>query len=168
MAMTLFRVRKTQHWTGQPEPGFAGIGRWHSAKRPILYLAETPALAALEWLKGKFSTGMLESEIGHAKLILLAVTVEGELADVPAVPLSALPSGWERVPNAQSTVTQAIGNDWLSSRRSLALRAPSATLPGGMGWNVLLNPAHAAYPSEFSDSALSVTPFDLAYYLNLP
>ena len=167
MAMTLYRVQKAKRWNGQPQPGFAGVGRWHSGGRAVLYLAETPAVAVLEWIKGKLATGLLETEISEAKLIMVSATLDLDGAVLASVSPDILPSGWEQIPNARSQATQKLGDAWLTSRNSLALRVPTATLPSGMGWNVLLNPAHPDYPVVFPLERLTVTPFGLDYYLGI-
>jgi len=165
MTLSLYRVQKAKRWTGQPEPGFCKLGRWHNGGRAVLYLAGSPALAVLEWLKSKMSQGLLESEISQAELLLVSLSLNLDPATVPRVNPADLPVAWEQVPNIHSEATQKLGNDWLSSRKSFALRVPSATLPAGMGWNVLLNPAHPDYPVSFPPESFSVTAFSLAYYL---
>lgn len=168
MTLTLYRVQKTVHWGGQPEPGFCRVGRWHSGGRAILYLAESPALAVLEWIKSKMSQGLLEREISQAELLLVAVTLDLDPGSLPFIDAAGLPGGWEQIPNIYSEATQKLGNDWLSGRQSLALRVPSAALPPGGGWNLLLNPGHPGYPAAFPAERISVTPFSLAYYLGFP
>ncbi len=168
MTLALYRVQKAKRWTGQPEPGFCRIGRWHSGGRAILYLAESPALAVLEWIKSKVSQGLFESEISQAELLLVSLTLELDPATLPSLNPADLPEGWEQIPNIHSEDTQKSGNTWLASRTSLALRVPSATLPPGEGWNVLLNPGHPDYPASFPPDRVSTTPFSLAYYLGFP
>jgi len=165
MTLVLYRVQKAKRWSGQPEPGFCQVGRWHSNGRAMLYTAESPTLACLEWIKSKLSQGLIESELTHAKLLLVSLILDLDPTALPAVDPAILPIGWEQVPNIHSEATQKLGNDWLLSRKSFALRVPSATLPAGMGWNVLLNPAHPDYPVSFPPESLSVTEFGLAYYL---
>jgi RES domain-containing protein len=168
MALTLYRVQKVKRWHGQPEPGFCKQGRWHSGGRAMLYLAESPALAVLEWIKSKISAGLVESEISAAELILVSLTLDLDPATLPSVIPVDLPEGWEQIPNIHSEATQKLGNAWLSSRKSLALRVPSATLPPGTGWNVLLNPGHPDYPAEFPAERVATIPFSLAYYVGFP
>lgn len=49
---------------------------------------------------------------------------------------ASLPHGWRR----DISITQSIGDEWLSSNRSLLLEVPSALVPET--WNVLINPSH--------------------------
>lgn len=132
----------------------------------MVYLAESPALATLEWLKSKLAAGLLETELSHAALLLVSLTLE--LDAIPALNPLDLPAGWETIPNIHSDFTQSLGNAWLDSCTSPALRVPSATLPGGMGWNVLLNPAHPDYPGLTLPDRIVTTPFSLSYYLGFP
>lgn len=164
MGYVFYRVQKAGRWSGRLEPGFSRSGRWHSGGRPVVYLAESPALATLEWLKSKMAVGLIEAELSQAALIMVSVTLELDV--VPTVAVADLPVDWQTIPNIFSEYTQSLGNAWLDGRTSATLRVPSATLPFGMGWNVLLNPAHPKYPLR----PLSVTtvPFSLAYYLGFP
>lgn len=49
---------------------------------------------------------------------------------------ASLPNGWRQNIDA----TQAIGDEWLASNRSLLLEVPSVLVPET--WNVLINPSH--------------------------
>lgn len=65
--------------------------------------------------------------------------------------LATLPRNWYQIDNPGC---QAIGTEWLKSKRSLALKVPSVPVRGD--WNVLLNPSHP----NFSDvSVTSRIPF---------
>jgi RES domain-containing protein len=94
-------------------------GRWNSPGRPVVYLAEHPALAALE-LRVHLD---LPFELIPEDFVLMRVSVpDGSVADSSAVPLD-------------------VGNAWLAEAPSAALRVPSVLVPHS--WNVLLNPRHA-------------------------
>jgi RES domain-containing protein len=56
---------------------------------------------------------------------------------IEKIEVDSLSPNWVEDVNA----TQAIGDRWLSERRSLRLQVPSALVPET--WNVLLNPQHA-------------------------
>jgi RES domain-containing protein len=95
-------------------------GRWNSPGRPMLYLAEHPALAALE-LRVHLD---LPFELLPADFVLMQV-------EVPNGPII----GFE-VPAA----TAAAGDTWLAEARSVTMQVPSVLMPHA--WNVLLNPHH--------------------------
>ena len=94
----------------------------------MVYLAEHPALAALE-VRVHLD---LPFELLPNDFVLMRV----ELPDGLIAGIDAPPGG-----SMSDLQTVAIGNAWLAEGRSLALRVPSVLLP--YSWNVLLNPRHA-------------------------
>jgi RES domain-containing protein len=96
-------------------------GRWNSPGRPMVYAAESAALAVLEvrvhldldWRVLPDDYVLMEIDAGD----LVAET----LAETPVDP-------------------RAAGDAWLASGRSALLRAPSFIVPESA--NVLVNPAH--------------------------
>ncbi len=59
--------------------------------------------------------------------------------DVTTVPVATLPSNWND-PGAPLDPTQAIGLDWIESKRSAVLGVPSAVVPQEL--NYVLDVAH--------------------------
>lgn len=115
--------------------GAAAVGgRWNSVGRPVIYLADSLALAQLE---KRVHTPM------RPPCDLVAVEAIVPAAAVASAEGVALPDDWGAdnvdwsVGNAAS---QCIGDDWLARGTSLLLRVPSVVVP--VGWNYLLNPAH--------------------------
>ena len=97
-------------------------GRWNSPGRPVIYLAEHPALAALE-VRVHLD---LPFELLPDDYVLLSVGVpEGSLREV-----------------TDATDTVRTGNAWLAEGLSCALRVPSVLVPHA--FNILLNPHHPA------------------------
>lgn len=95
-------------------------GRWNSPGRAVVYLAEHPALAALE-VRVHLD---LPFELLPADYVLLGVFVPDRLiAEAEASP-----------------DTVAVGNAWVAAGKSSALRVPSVLVPHA--WNILLNPGH--------------------------
>jgi RES domain-containing protein len=95
-------------------------GRWNSPGRPVVYLAEHPALAALE--------------------VRVHLDLPFELLPVDFVLMRVLlPDAATERSNA-STSTVAAGDAWLSEARSLILHVASVLVPHS--WNLLLNPRH--------------------------
>ncbi|MDE2578140.1 MAG: RES family NAD+ phosphorylase [Hyphomicrobiales bacterium] len=105
-------------------------GRWHHAGRPILYTAEHPAAAMLEML-----AHMDRADIPD-NYQLLAIDIDEPFAR-EELKRDALTSDWRDTP----AVTRGVGDAWLRSNASLALRVPSALAP--QSWNYLINPRHA-------------------------
>jgi RES domain-containing protein len=104
--------------------------RWNSAGVRVAYASSDPALAVLEVLVHVKDTNLLSSYS----------LVSGSIPDglVKDVDRSLLPKEWRSSP-VPATV-QAVGDDWIRSASSLALRVPSVLVPSGS--NLLINPAH--------------------------
>jgi RES domain-containing protein len=111
--------------------GMQASGRWHTAGRPIVYLAETPASALLETLVH------LEVDEYHRPTTyqLLKIEVPGEVSR-EETSLQALPVGWRR----DEGVPREIGDAWLLRSSSALMRVPSVITPETGNW--LLNPRH--------------------------
>lgn len=108
-------------------------GRWNSPGVPVVYLAESRALAALEILAG------LQSRESLQAYVLIKVRFEKKL--VEQLPLDSLPGKWRTSPPQPDT--QALGDLWVREARSAVLRVPSAVIPDE--FNFLLNPAHPEF-----------------------
>lgn len=122
-------------WRISPFPDLSGrggvlaSGRWHSAGRPVVYLADSPSGAMLETLVHL----ELDAEDIPETYQLLRVELP---EDASLILADDLGEGWEHDP----ALTRAIGNQWLADGESLLLGVPSAIMPHTQ--NYLLNPAH--------------------------
>ena len=108
-------------------------GRWNSVGIAAVYGADSEALAVLEVLV-------------HLRDVRPLPAYSIVVADIPRafirdLDVSILPTDWNAYPVAPQV--QAIGDTWLKARRGLALRVPSAVVREG--FNVLINPGHAAF-----------------------
>ncbi len=101
-------------------------GRWNSIGRPVVYLAEHPALAVLEVLAHLD----LPLELAPDDYLILKFKAANEVAVLNAQTSPMSPD------------TKAIGDAWLASNQSALLRVPSVLAPES--WNYLLNPIHPA------------------------
>lgn len=130
--ISTWRIIKQQHaktaFTGEGARLYGG--RWNSAGRPAVYTAESRALALAEILVH------LESVQALSRYVIFQVEIDESL--VAGVEISSLPKNWRSEPPPKRL--QLIGDDWLASGRSLALRVPSAIVMGE--FNYLLNPLH--------------------------
>jgi RES domain-containing protein len=109
-------------------------GRWNSPGRSVVYLADHPALAALE-VRVHLD---LPFELLPDDYVLLSVSVpDGSIGDMAT---------------AENTV--ATGNAWLEAGDAAALRVPSVLVPHA--FNILLNPRHT---SAVTAEVASVEPF---------
>ena len=111
--------------------GMLASARWHTAGRPIVYLAETPAGALLEVLVH------LELDEAHrpATYQLLRIEAPDNIA-LQRTDTASLSGDW-RVKESQ---TQARGDAWLRAGDTALLAVPSAIVPETSNW--LLNPRH--------------------------
>jgi RES domain-containing protein len=104
-------------------------GRWNPVGFPVIYAAESYALALLETL--------LHAQIGVPPPACRYVEIEipDEISSETVRP-EDLP-GWD---HPDFAVAQAYGRDWIRDRRSAILRVPSVVSPTDR--NIVINPAH--------------------------
>jgi RES domain-containing protein len=108
-------------------------GRWNSPGTRMIYCSEHPALAALEKL-----VHIQDIEQLRRSYSLIALGCPDELTE--ALP-TRLPRNWTG--DGARARLRRIGDQWIASRRSLALVVPSVVLPRSS--NILVNPLHAAF-----------------------
>lgn len=128
----LYRLVK-QKYARQALRGRGGLeadGRWHTAGRPVVYMASSEALAVLE------VRVHLGSIIPVGAYAMLTIELPRRLVEV--LPRERWPSNWDAVPNGPDT--QELGDRWLLRAGSAALRVPS--IHSSSDFNILLNPAH--------------------------
>lgn len=105
-------------------------GRWNSRGVAVVYMSESLELALLEALVH------LDLDALPADYWQLCFEMDDSL--ISGTP-RRLPKGWDAPPPYRRRV-QAVGDRWVQSRASLALRVPASVLPDRC--NVLINPAH--------------------------
>jgi RES domain-containing protein len=150
--MQAFRIVKKRHvltaFSGDGAREYGG--RWNLPGVPMVYAAQTRALAALESLahyagaERRISFAIFELEVPDGLVMRLAP--------------ERLPRDWRSGEPAAST--QQIGSEWQRSGESIVLLVPSALIP--QEWCMLLNPEHPdtarvmiGYPEPFQfDSRL--------------
>jgi RES domain-containing protein len=107
-------------------------GRWNSRGVPMVYTSTSLALAVVELFV------YLEPSLAPDDLVSIsAMLPEGEPART--IQASDLPPEWR----AEEVDPRQIGDEWIRSGASLALRVPSVPIPPE--WNVLINPRHARF-----------------------
>lgn len=114
-------------------------GRWSPVGLPLVYTAESRALAVLEVLAHVDDPERLR---GREWAFIRA--------DIPTSAIEKperVPDNWRQLPH--STATQQFGAAWARDKRSAVLRVPSVIVPGE--FNYLLNPTHPG----FKDIALN-------------
>jgi RES domain-containing protein len=114
--------------------GIGGLyvsGRWHTKGHPVVYCTLNPATALLETLVHM----EIDSEDRPERFRVLRIEGPDSLS-VEKVALTSLPFDWAE----ELSITQIVGDRWLTEGRSLLLQVPSALVPET--WNVLVNPRH--------------------------
>ncbi len=125
---SLWRISNYHSLSG--EGGLLFSARWHTAGKPIVYFAESPAGALVEALVHL----ELDETDWPSSYQLMQVEYPEKLR------LENLDPATTRNWRANVSVTRRLGDAWLLAGRSALARVPSAILPET--WNVLLNPIH--------------------------
>jgi len=113
--------------------GRTAAGRWHNQGRPVVYCASSEALAVLELRVH------LGAYVPRSPYVMHTIDVPG--AVITELAEESLPLGWDAVPHTGTS--RAVGDEWLESARSVALRVPSIHTETDR--NVLRNPAHGGF-----------------------
>ena len=130
--ITAWRIVKKQNAAGAFDGEGARLfgGRWNSPGVPVVYLASTRALAALEMAVHLDRWTLL------ASFVLIPCDFEQRL--VTTIDSSALPMDWRR--NPPPLALAIIGDQWVDQAHSAVLAVPSALIEEET--NFLLNPRH--------------------------
>jgi RES domain-containing protein len=105
-------------------------GRWSPAGVAIVYAAESRALAVVEILANVDDAETLFD----VAWVVVSAEIPTALIEMPP----RMPDSWRQFPHPPET--QAWGLEWARAKRTVALRVPSAVVPGE--FNYLLDPAH--------------------------
>lgn len=151
--LTVWRLTREEY----VDTAFSGEGarlygnRFNSKGTRIIYTSENLPLALLETIVGLSN---------HSQLFeYIFFRAELPEQNVEPLPLDMLPSNWDLRPPASDT--KRIGDSWIDTRRSLALRVPSVVAP--YSYNYLLNPAHPEF-SEITIHEPENMPVDLRLF----
>lgn len=132
---TVWRIVK-QRYGSQPFDGEGARrfgGRWNSRGVPVVYAADSRALAALELLVHVEQSALL------AAYVLVGCDVDDTF--VLTLGTRTLPAHWRQSP-APHELTR-IGDAWVRAGSSPVLAVPSALIPDESIY--LLNPRHAEF-----------------------
>jgi RES domain-containing protein len=125
----LWRVSNYQTLDGVG--GLYVSGRWHTKGHPVVYCTLNPATALLETLVHI----EIDSDDRPERFQVLRIECPDSLS-VELIEALSLPMDWAQ----DISFTQAIGDRWLSEKRSLLLQVPCVLVPETS--NVLVNPQH--------------------------
>ena len=132
MRLSAWRILKAKY-QDQPLSGEGARrvgGRWNHRGTPLVYLAESIALATLEVLVH------LQDAETLPKYALADIQFDSSL--VRELRAEDLPENWNVFPHPAST--KEIGRQWVDTRSSALLKVPSSVSPREA--NYLLNPEH--------------------------
>ena len=106
-------------------------GRWNNIGVPMLYASEHQSLCVLEFAVHTHLT-LLPKD-------LFMITLELPPDKKAVTAAKGLPYNWHQTPHHNAT--QVFGDDFIREGAFLALRVPSAIVPGE--FNLIINPNHA-------------------------
>ncbi len=129
--LKVWRISKPAR--GKTSPNGTGAHRWNSPETPIIYAAESRALAVLEMLCHLEGRELLEP------YVLIEIGIDESL--VQKIEKSSLPQNWRADPPPPEL--KRFGDRWIRSAECPVLRVPSALLPEEH--NFLLNTEHANF-----------------------
>jgi len=109
-------------------------GRWNPKGIPMIYTAESVALAALEVL----------IRLATPKHYCRVIYEIPDSASMETVAIAELPTNW-LLPHPNTHLIES-GRRWALEKRSLLRKVPSAVVRGE-GWNYLINPLHPEFPT---------------------
>lgn len=149
--MRVYRICRAEHVaTALTGIGAASYpGRWNSKGVHLVYTAGSHSLALLEML---VHVNTLRDVPDNLRLL----SYDLPDACVHDLDPALWPAGWDQLPYSQAV--RRVGDDFIRAGAHLALRVPSAIVPGES--NVLINPRHAdiARVTEVGNSPLAPDP----------
>ncbi|WP_448700808.1 RES family NAD+ phosphorylase [Mucilaginibacter sp. AW1-3] len=145
--MILYRLSKQQYINDLSGRGAELTGgRWNSKGIPVLYTAESRALAAIE-IAVHIPLGIIPSNY-----YLAAIELPGP-DRIARIEIADLPARWDSHPFIK--ITQRAGDIFIKENKHLALQVPSATVKGDH--NYLINPNHVDFKKV---KVISTEPFE--------
>jgi RES domain-containing protein len=130
--MIVYRLSKDRYANDLSGRGaeLAG-GRWNSKGVAMLYTSESIALCTVE-VAVHMPLGLVPENYFLVRINIPNTIVSHEL------PVANMPENWKSYPH--SSVTQSIGDQFVSEAKHLVLKAPSSAVQGT--FNYLINPYH--------------------------
>lgn len=135
MSLLLYRVTNIDYMRNFEGRGasFQLGARWNLPMWPVLYFASSPSLAKLEF------ANYVSTPRHTPKNYVIAEYVIDHEVSVESFG-GELPEDWDSYPYPKST--QAIGTEWLKSKRSLCLKVPSVADKLQVDHCYVVNPGH--------------------------
>ena len=133
MKITAWRIVKATHKNRafDGEGARTAGGRWNKIGIPMIYAADSLALAALETIVHLPTIDLL-----NKKFIYIPVQFDHRL--LISLDPAAIPDDWDSFPPPDST--QTVGSKWALKKKSVILKVPSTVILEE--FNYLINPQH--------------------------
>ena len=109
-------------------------GRWNNRGTRVLYTSDSRALCTAE-IAVHMPIGLIPKDY-HLLTLDIPDKIPYKLIDS-----ESLPKNWKKFP--YSSITQEIGEDFISKNEFLLLKVPSAVVQGD--FNFLINPEHSEF-----------------------
>jgi RES domain-containing protein len=131
MRITAWRIVKAKHKDKAFDGEGARIagGRWNQVGIPMIYTADSLALAVLEITVHLSQEDLLQKLYFH-------IPVEFDAVQVMSLDPAGIPDDWDSLPPSEST--QKIGSKWALEQKSLVLKVRSTVVR--QAFNYLINP----------------------------
>lgn len=146
MSLVVWRVLNNKY-THNPASGEGADkygGRWNNVGTPVIYAAESLALAIIEVGLDPDDVDLLNN---YSK-----ISFEIDESFIKHVSDDQLPDGWNTIP--AEAETKAIGDDWVVSKLAAVLSVPSVFSPNERCY--VLNPAHPDFSKIVVGAAQSI------------
>ncbi|AFZ38090.1 hypothetical protein STA3757_48530 (plasmid) [Stanieria sp. NIES-3757] len=140
--MLLYRIAKSKYANDLSGEGARRAGgRWNYKGTPVVYTADSTALATLETLV-HFPLNLTPKNraISQRSAVRPATIELPDELPITTIDLADLPDNWATYP--ASNQLAEIGNDWIQKQETVAFCVPSSITPNAEGRNYILNPAH--------------------------
>lgn len=149
--MKVFRIEREKYLNSTLSGQGASVSkgnRWNSLNTPMVYTAESRALATLEvWVHLDVSEDL------PADRFLVEIDIPDDIT-IMEVKIDDLPDNWNAKPPIAAT--QIIGDDFVHQNEAAVMKVPSSIIPQES--NYLINPAH---PDAKRIKVVSKIPFAL-------
>lgn len=127
--MRLYRLTRSRYSAFNGRGSLLASGRWHWAGVPVIYTAESRALAALETL--------VHTRKDQIPTDYVLLEIEVDDSQIASILEKDLPTDWRE---SEPQGSRDFGDEWVRSQRSVAVSVPSIVI--AQERNVLFNADH--------------------------
>ncbi len=144
--MIVYRIANIKHSSDLTGTGAAMYGgRWNSKGKPVIYTGGSIEIALLEVL-----ANITTPQLDNYKLVQIEIPDDS----IEELTVTDLPKNWKHYP-APTEITM-VGDEWINSNRSVALKVPSCIVP--TAYNYVLNCSHSYFRKV---KIIDISPFKI-------